>query len=86
MGKRKSDSSDRLRIRAARPVAERETLIPCPACDGSAVHRYDDGWRYRVRVCRWCDGVGATNGEVYKMFRRWRRIRAWNIARGTCVR
>lgn len=65
-------------------MAERDTLLPCPACDGGGVHRFDDGTRYRARICRWCDGTGSVPAAVYVMFRRWMRIRAWNVASGTC--
>jgi len=61
-------------------------LIPCPACEGHGNHVTEnpDTGRYRVRRCKWCDGIGATDNTTIKLFTRWLRVYNFNRAQGHC--
>jgi DnaJ-class molecular chaperone len=67
------------------PSTERETLLPCPACEGSGLKplETEDG-QYRVVKCRWCQGNAVVDKTVYLLFRRWIRIYNHNRILGGC--
>jgi hypothetical protein len=50
---------------------DRDTLIPCQACDGhgSRLVEFPTGG-YRQLACQWCDN-GFTDKVTAAMFRRW---------------
>lgn len=85
VGDRKRDSGKILAVRASLPPKDQDTLVPCPACNGSG-RRVLRGRRaeYSQAECNWCDGRGSTPGTMVRAFHRWTRIRAYNVARGSC--
>jgi transcription elongation factor Elf1 len=92
MGKKKRASTDRHKIRMTKPPEKRDTLLPCPACGGErqrpAQSEESNDTNYAIRFvdCKWCDGNGVVEVGIRKMFRRWIRIYACNIAAGRCQR
>lgn len=86
MGDKKRESGRILAVRARLPKTDQITLVPCPACAGSG-RRLLRSRRaeYSQAGCRWCDGSGSTPHSLVRMFRRWTRIRAYNVARGSCA-
>ncbi len=75
MGARKRRSSDQIRARALEPQDDRETLRPCPACEGEkTIMREMAGGRYSLKACRWCDGQGYVTNPIHAMYLRWLRI------------
>lgn len=85
VGDRKRDSGKILAVRASLPPQDQDTLVPCPACNGSG-RRVLRARRteYSVATCKWCDGMGSAPNTIVRMFHRWTQIRAYNVARGTC--
>jgi hypothetical protein len=75
MSTKQRESSQRAVTRARLPSAERETLLPCPACEGQGKHLLDgpDG-RYSMKRCRWCNGAGFVDHTMFRVFARWLRI------------
>lgn len=53
----------RLGARKRQPDDERETLVPCPGCEGSGQKPLDTEGprRYRMVLCPWCDGNCTTD-------------------------
>lgn len=84
MGTKRRASDHRISLRAQRREQERETLLPCPGCDGSGSRVIEQDLRYRHVGCRWCGGSGCVDFRMSSVFARWRRIRMWNVARGAC--
>ena len=75
MGTKRRTSSQNLRIRSRLPSPERETLTPCPACEGTGqkLTERPDG-TYKMSQCRWCCGAKAVDHVMFAMFRRWLRL------------
>lgn len=51
---------------------DRETLVPCPKCDGAGYLRNEAGLIVRAWVCELCSGVTAVTLDV---------ARAWKLGR-----
>lgn len=85
MGTERKKSSARTLARVVEPRAERPTLVFCPACEGKRQQVVDlpDG-RYRVRMCKWCDGTGCVDKRMFVVFKRWLQIYNHNRVRGLC--
>ena len=85
MGSQTRKSSSRALARVTMPSSERETLIPCPACEGQGKLLLEtrDG-RYKMRVCRWCDGKCFVDHAMHRVFKRWLRIMNHNRLRNLC--
>jgi excinuclease UvrABC ATPase subunit len=64
----------RLARRAKTDPDKRETLVPCPACEGNGQYliRQNDT-RYTVIACPWCDGKGYTDQFMISMYRQYER-------------
>lgn len=84
MGTERKQSSGRLRVRLSQPPNIRNTLIPCPACEGQGSKVHESGHRYWAKVCKWCEGLGMVDDRMYKMFRRWLGIYHKGILSGRC--
>lgn len=84
MGTNKKSSSDQWRFRLSLPPEDRVTLLPCPACGGDGKSLTDDGKRYTVIACRWCDGSGVVDSKIISMFRRWLKIKHHSRKSGRC--
>jgi hypothetical protein len=65
---------------------EQPTLLPCPACGGSGsiLLEAPDGASYRMRACRWCEGLGCVGAKVASKFQRWTRLLRWAKLTGRC--
>jgi len=50
---------------------EEDTLLTCPACDGSKLTRVDidDAGSYQMFSCPWCDGRGVTSTQMVALYR-----------------
>jgi len=84
MGKLRSDSERIRRARLKLNVDDRDTLLPCPACNGEGKRLVETKGRYRQWSCSWCNGTGATGALMVKAFRRWLGIANWNRLRNPC--
>ncbi len=85
MGSKRSQSSQNLRIRAKVPNNHRDTLLTCPACDGQGQYEIcRSGVSYSIIRCRWCDGLGCVEKNIYRMFTRWLRIANYHRLKGQC--
>lgn len=82
MGTKRRQSSDRALQRVSVPSQERETLLPCPACEGAGkrLTEKDDG-TYSMLRCVWCESNGFVDHSMFKMYRRWQRILGFNRER-----
>ncbi len=58
----------RQRERLAKGDDERETLHPCPACNG--------GGQYRAEECPWCGGRGHTDAYMSGLWIQFARAEA----------
>jgi len=50
---------------------DRDTLLPCPSCEGSGM--IDQEYRksyYRKALCPYCDGNGHTFRDMIKLYRK----------------
>jgi hypothetical protein len=65
----------RMESRRRRPDDERETLVPCPGCEGSGQISLDmDGpRRYRSVLCPWCDGNCTTDSFMIGLWKEHRK-------------
>jgi hypothetical protein len=64
----------RLARRAKTNPGERETLVPCLACEGNGQYSIkQDGTRYTVITCPWCDAKGYTDRFMMSMYRQYER-------------
>ena len=78
-------SSSRALARVFVPSTERETLIPCPACEGQGRHLQEGKQgMYKMRSCRWCDGKCFVDHAMHRLFKRWLRILNYNRLRNAC--
>jgi hypothetical protein len=85
MGSQTRKSSGRSLARISIPSTERETLIPCPACEGQGKHLTESkNGRYKMRICRWCDGKCFVDHGMHAVFKRWLRILNYNRLRNRC--
>ncbi len=81
----RSKSSDKLKARKTLPPEERETLLPCEACAGKGTYTFELGvGRYKMKQCRWCQGVGCVPKLMLKAYVRWQRILRFNRMQGAC--
>jgi DnaJ-class molecular chaperone len=80
-----SDSKKNMLARAALPRDRQETLMPCPACEGTGQKTVEIDYKYKMLPCRWCDGRGAVPRSVFAVFERWQRIRLVNRLTGRCM-
>ncbi len=78
MGTRRRQTTSRLTLRLTEAIEERDTLIPCEACEGAGTRiiDYPDGF-YRQVACKWCQH-GYTDKTMAGMFTRWLKIRQVN--------
>lgn len=85
MGKKRRDSSARLRIRATHPVQDRDTLHPCPACAafGHLLYEYENG-TYEQKRCKWCEGAKYVDDQMLGIHERWLRILRHHRSKGLC--
>ena len=85
MGSQVKKLSDRAISRANIPRQDRDTMVFCPACQGSRsiLTELPDG-RYKTRICRWCNGTGSVDKLMFTVFKRWLRILNYNRLRGKC--
>jgi len=82
---KRSKSQDRLRLRASLPRERQETLLPCPACAGNKLLlKETPGGLYTMKTCRWCDGTGAVDRTIQRMWARWIKMLAHNRNKGHC--
>lgn len=84
MGTERNKSSGRLKIRVSLHPEQRNTLIPCPSCEGSGTKVIEDGNRYRQKVCIWCEGLGLLERRMLALFQRWLRIYSHNRVTRKC--
>lgn len=85
MGSQTKRSSSRALARVFVPSTERETLIPCPACEGRGNNVTERGeGRYQMLRCRWCDGKCFVDHAMHRVFKRWLRILNHNRLRNRC--
>jgi len=65
-------------LRLTKSMDDRDTLVPCQACEGEGMRllEYENG-SYRRILCNWCDR-GYTDKETARMFDRWLRILKFN--------
>ncbi len=73
MGTKRKESQIRRLVRLTKAFAERETLLPCPACDRSGFKLVESAETYRRVSCNWCE-EGLTDIQTVSMFARWERI------------
>lgn len=52
------------------PGGDQETLLPCPACDGTGTKTISSGLRYRIVGCPWCDDTGVVTSNLIAVYRR----------------
>ncbi len=78
-------SSAKIRAQRVLPVEDRDTLLPCPSCDGQKTRTVErPNGRYVMRICRWCEGLGSVGPPVFKLFSRWLKIKNHNRVMGRC--
>ena len=85
MGTKRKQSSSRSIKRFTLSISDRETLLPCPACDGQKQKLIEksDG-TYKMRRCIWCDGHGYVDHNMFRVYKRWLRIWNHNRLHGNC--
>ena len=54
-------------------VDHRDTLLPCPACEGSGKLVDKDDVIYLEKLCPWCDGNGHTDRSIIAIYREYIR-------------
>ncbi len=85
MSKLVTDSQRRLALRAKLPTKDRDTLLPCLACNGEGQHLTEKNGSYRQSRCRWCQGIGAVGALMIAAWNRWQRIKLANKLAGRCL-
>lgn len=80
MGKKRRESDHRLRLRLSKPRKDRETLLPCDACDGNGMRLLPttQPYKYRRVRCAFCDGTGHVDRHMAAVYARWKSIKAAN--------
>ncbi len=78
VGTRRRQSTSRLTLRITEDPENRDTLIPCDACEGTGTRilDYPDGL-YRQVPCKWCHH-GFTDKATAEMWARWLQIKKAN--------
>jgi len=79
VGTRRRESQSRLILRITKAIEDRDTLLPCPACEGEGLQLVESATGYRKITCRWCDD-GHIDKLTAKMYARWLRIKAVNCS------
>lgn len=84
MGTKRKESDSKLKLRLTQATKDRDTLVPCEACQASGYRLIErvDG-TYRQVSCKWCDG-GLATPMLAIMFRRWQAILKHNLDAGLC--
>jgi DnaJ-class molecular chaperone len=61
----------RMEERSQRDADERDTLLPCPRCDGVGLIEGNSGGlpSYRKLICPYCNGNGHTDSAMIKLHR-----------------
>lgn len=84
MGTQTRKASERAMQRLQVDIEDRETLLPCPACNGEYRHLVETPMgSYKTRTCRWCN-MGMVDKRITGLFTRWLRIYNANRAKGLC--
>ncbi len=75
MGTERTRSIERRAARAKLHQRDRDTLVPCLACDGEGLFgkTASDG-RYNLVECRWCFGSKMMDSRMIRNFVRYRRL------------